>query len=731
VKSARAPRLLAAPLIGVIGSLGLAAAGAPAASTPAAAQAPQTGWQPGPERYGMGQVLNLQVAGAGGTTLRVDVYFPSDIATGQPAPGPFPVLMVQTPYGKTGGQYNAQYGSQMAATEIGPLPYLVKRGYIDVVADVRGSGASAGDFGFFDPIQAQDGVALVKWVAGLPNGVAGLPHANGKVGLYGPSYMGINQFLTVNALGPNSPVKAIFPIVAGNDIYRDTVMMGGIPDAEFSLVYLALTGALNSANPLFENYNDPVGSLQLVAAHGQGVAKFQAQLGLNVLSGGDQAYDETYWQTRTPRNWMSSVVAIGVPAFMVGGWYDLFQRGTPLNYSALQNAYAGRPVGAAMPAGQPASGRYQLLMGPWYHLTAGDGLGEGFFQLQLAWFDHWLKDADTGIERTASPLHLYAIGLDKYVDASTYPIDHLTPSTFYLGGPGGSGAPSLNDGSLSTTKPTAPAGADQVLFLPAQSPCGRQMEQWGAGAATLAIQTSTAPPDPCTTDDRSLQVGPGALTYTTAPVADDTMIGGPINASIFLTSTRPDTLLEATIEDVGPGGASVPLTTGAMAGSFRALDAGQTWTAPDGKPMLPYHPYTKASLASVPLGSVVREDIEVYPTFARLARGHSMRLTINTSDMPHLLPLHQQAVDMAGGVYQVQRTAAAASFVEVPMGRASDFPASTLVGLPGNTYPPSAAAAPAGLPTSAAGGSVVVPGTGIAILFGLALGLIRRRARLR
>src|SRR5207249_2780002 len=150
-------------------------------------------------------------------------------------------------------------------------------------------------------------------------------------------------------------------------------------------------------------------------------------------------------------------------AFLVGGWYDLFQRGEPLNYSGLQNAYAGRPVGAPMSPDQPVTGRYQLLMGPWYHVTAPDGID--LEPIELRWFDQWLKGEHTGIANTRKPLHLAELGTDRYVDASRYPLDQATPTTYYLGpGRSGSGAPSTNDGTLTTSKPREPSGADPVVF---------------------------------------------------------------------------------------------------------------------------------------------------------------------------------------------------------------------------------------------------------------------------
>jgi putative CocE/NonD family hydrolase len=300
-----------------------------------------------------------------------------------------------------------------------------------------------------------------------------------------------------------------------------------------------------------------------------------------------------------------------------------------------------------------------------YHLDAGSGAD--LQRLELQWFDRWLKGEDTGIDTTTTPLHLFELGGNRWVDASRYPIDGLTPTTLYLGGgPSASGAPSTNDGTLTRASPTSPGGADQAVFTAASSPCGRQAEQWSMGGLAVALQGAGLP-DPCTVDDRALQVGPGALTYTTAPFAEDTVVGGPIDATIYATSTRPDVELEATLEDVAPSGASTPLTSGALLGSFRALDRARSWFAADGRPLLPYHPYSRASVVPVAAGQVTRFDIEVFPTFARLAAGHRLRLTLNTSDTPHLLPTPAQLANLVGGVYQVQRNAAAASFLELPL----------------------------------------------------------------
>jgi putative CocE/NonD family hydrolase len=622
-------------------------------------------WKPGPEKYGVGEHADVPVRMSDGTVLRANVFYPT-VKGGAAAKGPFPVIMVQTPYGKdAAGQASGGNGIGDASTEIGPLPYMIKRGYIDVAVDIRGTGDSHGTFNLLDPQIGRDGAELVDWAARLP-------HSSGKVGTYGPSYMGIDQLMTAYNVGRHSPLKAIFPIVAGNDAYRDIAFQGGMPGIEFDLVILVLFGGLNVGNPPIADYGDLADLLQVEAEHVASLLSYNAYQGLNILAGGDQAFYGKYWRARTQRKMLATIVHNHIPAFMIGGWFDLFQRGTPLNYSGLQNAWAGRSVAAPMKPDQKVTGRYQLVDGPWYHLDSGTGFPT--YPVQLAWYDHFLKGQNTGITDTKHPLHLYELRSNHWHDATRYPLDQAPAKTFYLdAGPSGSGAPSTNDGTLAGKRPAAEEGADQVEYVGGASPCSRQTDQWGAGPTALALETGNLPSSPCSTDDRTIQSGPGALTYTTAPLKRDVPLAGPIDATIYATSTRPDVELEATLEDVAPGGASFPLTSGALLGSFRELDYAKTWRGRNGRPLIPYHPYTKASKTLVETGKVTRFDIEVFPTFAELDKGHRLRVTLTTSDSPHLLPLPADTANLDGGVYQVQRNASHASFINVPLAKEGSF----------------------------------------------------------
>ena len=328
----------------------------------AASAAAGSHWTAEKPVYGSASTNDIAVNGAAGTTIRVNEIYPTT-ASGQPANGPFPVLLTMTPYGK--GQGGSSTPGSAATASSGSATggadnYLVQRGYIEVVEDVRGTGDSNGSWGLFDPIQQRDAVKVLNWAAHLPN-------SNGKVGTYGPSYLGIDQLLLAGTVGKHSPLKAIFPMVPANDIYRDTSFMGGLLDFEFAETYLGLTGTLNTVNPLGDAASDPALLSDLAgieADHINGLATYHAAQTENILTGGPEAYDGSYWQARNPENMLARVAANHIPTYMVGGEFDIFQNGEPLNYAELQNAWARRGTTAPMQAGQRTTGRYQLIVGP-------------------------------------------------------------------------------------------------------------------------------------------------------------------------------------------------------------------------------------------------------------------------------------------------------------------------------------------------------------------------------
>jgi putative CocE/NonD family hydrolase len=605
-----------------------------------------------------------------GTVLRADIYYPTIAGTTTPADGPFPVLLEQTPYGK---QF-AVYAAGLARNGVG---YLVDRGFMVVVADVRGTGDSGGTFDLFDPVQGRDGAELADWAATLP-------HADGSVGLIGSSYMGIDQYATVAAAGPHSPIKAMFPMVAGNDLYADSVTQGGIPDGEFGATYLAMLSGLDLSSPSLQPLATALRSgnsgqlARALNAAAPSVATDSPQLVsflrsmLDIERGtGDNAFDGAYWAARSPTHDLAAVVADHVPAFLVGGWSDPFEAGEPLDYVGLQNLSVGRSQGAAMTPAQAVTPRYQLLMGPWQHEATGSGINVS--AVELEWFDTWLLGRPTPLGSTTTPLHLKIQNTDQWVDAAQWPLPAATPTAYYFAaGHTGSDLVSSNDGQLTSAAPRFASGADTIHYAGAPSQCDVPTDQWGFASVALGFQ-SFENNDPCTLNDVALGKGPGSLTYTTVPLASPEVVAGPIDATVYMTSNTTETDLAATVEAVDPSGVSIPLTSGALLGSQRALDDRQTWTASNGAPLLPVHPLTESAARPVVADQVTRDDIALYPTVTELPAGWRLRVTITTAETPHLVPTATQYPKLIGGVYQVQRNTGAASLLNVPLSAPSDF----------------------------------------------------------
>jgi hypothetical protein len=88
-------------------------------------------------------------------------------------------------------------------------------------------------------------------------------------------------------------------------------------------------------------------------------------------------------------------------------------------------------------------------------------------------------------------------------------------------------------------------------------------------------------------------------------------------------------------------------------------------------------------------GRVARLDVEVYPSFARIARGHRLRLTLS-SGMTNLAPTAVQAQHLAGGVYDIEHSGRYRSALNVPLADPAALPTSAVSygGCNGGCRPP-------------------------------------------
>ena len=132
-------------------------------------------------------------------------------------------------------------------------------------------------------------------------------------------------------------------------------------------------------------------------------------------------------------------MANGIPALLVSGWHDVYQRGAVLDYAGSRTRGRGCTADRARPAvdvppmtaSQRPTRRYQLVVGPWFHNPMT--LGPTFQELQLAWFDRWLKGIHDGIDQTSTPLHVFELGANRWIDQASWPLAQARAHTYYLG----------------------------------------------------------------------------------------------------------------------------------------------------------------------------------------------------------------------------------------------------------------------------------------------------------
>lgn len=100
-----------------------------------------------------------------------------------------------------------------------------KAGYAVVLVDARGSGASYGSRSAeWSPDEVEDLGEVVDWIVSRS-------WSNGSVGAYGVSYEGNTAELT--AATDLNAVKAVAPLYADFDPFRDVAMPGGILNEGF------------------------------------------------------------------------------------------------------------------------------------------------------------------------------------------------------------------------------------------------------------------------------------------------------------------------------------------------------------------------------------------------------------------------------------------------------------------------------------------------------------------
>ncbi len=428
------------------------------------------------------------VAMRDGVQLATDVILPRNHTPGER----WPAVLIRTPYNRKG------LVGEMAAKNI---PHLRMAA---VVQDMRGRYGSQGEefpvFGACGWGIKQDGYDTIEWIAKQP-------WCNGKVGMIGPSAMGITQTLTFPTRPPH--LCCGFVMVAASNMYTQAAYWGGA-----------------DRKVMAENWTSDHGFdrrlLDLFHAH--------------------PSYDEFWEEWNTEKR----AERVNVPVLYYGGWYDIFGQGTINSFLTTQKH-----------GGPKARGQCRLIMGPWDHNEVPKGLdypSNAKPKLPiwaLQWFSRHLMQKPL-LGRPPKAVQYYVMGACGEEDAPGNvwrfaddwpPKSEATPFYFHL------------DGLLSRRKPGQSDRKKTYEYDP-QNPVSTR----GGGNLTIA----RGPMDQRPVEDR-----PDVLLFTTEPLKCPVEVTGRVRVKLWASSSCVDTDFTAKLCDVYPDGRSMLVLDGIRRARYR------------------------------------------------------------------------------------------------------------------------------------------------------------------
>jgi putative CocE/NonD family hydrolase len=304
--------------------------------------------------------------------------------------------------------------------------------------------------------------------------------------------------------------------------------------------------------------------------------------------------DGAYWHKMDAR---PRAADINVPMLHVGSWFDPFLVDTTEMFKRIR---AEAPDDVAR--------NQRMLIGPWTHIFGSRIAGQVDFgpeaaldidELELRWYDHWMKDKDTGLLEEA-PVKLFVMGANRWRHEHEWPITRTRYMPMYLGSDGRANSRN-GDGRLSFDKPGAQA-PDNYVYDPADPvpTCG--------GTTLLAHGGDAGSCDQGIVEERQ-----DVLVYTSDILTQPIEVTGPVSLRLFAATSAPDTDFMAKLVDVRPDGSAFNVADGVIRARFRqSLD----------QPSL------------VQPGAIIEYEIDMWSTAHLFQTGHRIRLTITSSDFP-------------------------------------------------------------------------------------------------
>jgi putative CocE/NonD family hydrolase len=227
---------------------------------------------------------------------------------------------------------------------------------------------------------------------------------------------------------------------------------------------------------------------------------------------------------------LEAIELITTPALHIGGWYDVFIGETLRAYTEVK-ARAG--------SSKARSGQ-RLIVGPWSHNDSGS---LGYFpdrsfgitasmpaallaEPQIAFFDRWLKGREDALDGR-EPVRLFVMGIDQWRDEPDWPLPDTDFTAYYLGGSGPANS-SAGAGELSPAESTDEF-VDAYLYDPR-----RPVPSLGGTMMNLGGYEGPA-------DQRPVHDRDDVLVFVSAALDEPLEVTGPVTATLFVSSSAPDT----------------------------------------------------------------------------------------------------------------------------------------------------------------------------------------------
>lgn len=563
------------------------------------------------------EMRGLKVAMRDGIRLATDIYLPA-------GPGPFPVLLERTPYGKTGSNRADRTAADPAVRSKPEIARLfASYGYAYVLQDCRGRYDSEGSFTKYLN-EGEDGEDTLAWMLCQP-------WCDGNVGTLGLSYGAHVQA----ALASSSPpgLKAMFLDSGGfSSAYHSGIRQGGAFELK------QLTWAFKHALLSRQTAEDPARRQALEAEdirewmgvrwqRNQSPIAAAPEYESYVLEQWDRDTFEPFWKQR-------GIFAAGsyggfadVPQVHMSSWYDPYARTAVENFRALSGLKSS-PV--------------RLVLGPWTHgqrsvTFAGEvdfgsaalldgNLADDYVSLRRRWFDFYLRGLPVD-DPLPSPVTYFVMGGGsgrrnedgriqhggRWRHATAWPPPGTSPLDIFL----------HDGGDLLPGAPTA-AKLRRSFISDPSSPVPTIGGAIASGAPVMQAgafdQRETAELFGAVRPGRPLDARRDVIAFRSPPLTEDVELTGTVRAELFVSCDTPDADVTLKLIDEYPpsedypGGFAMNLTHAILRLRFRhSFEVSE--------PMQP--------------AEIYKVSMETFPTSNLCRAGHRIRVDIAGSNFPH------------------------------------------------------------------------------------------------